>query len=123
MKLIVAGSRTFNNRALLQRQLATTHAKRSVELVISGGAQGADSLALIAAAILGLPTLRMPADWRFGKGAGFTRNHQMAKLGDELLCYWDGKSNGTRHMIDCMRKLGKPVTITYFGAPDAKTSG
>jgi hypothetical protein len=35
----------------------------------------------------------------------------MAQAGDILVAFWDGVSNGTAHMIQCMRQLGKPVVV------------
>lgn len=46
---------------------------------------------------------RHPADWeRHGKRqAGMIRNHHMAKLGARFyVAFWDGKSPGTRNMIE-----------------------
>ena len=55
--------------------------------------------------------IEMPADWdEYGKSAGYIRNAKMAEIGDELLLFWDGKSNGSRHMHETMREHGKPVT-------------
>ena len=39
---------------------------------------------------------RYPADWKqYGKSAGPRRNMQMAEAGDDIICFWDGKSRGT----------------------------
>lgn len=35
----------------------------------------------------------------------------MAEYADGLLALWDGESKGTLHMIDCMRRLGKPYEV------------
>jgi hypothetical protein len=76
--------------------------------VISGCAQGVDKIAAEIAREFGLEVIEMPADWkRHGKRAGFIRNEEMAQVGDGLLAIWDGKSNGTRHMINTMREMGK----------------
>jgi hypothetical protein len=53
-----------------------------------------------------------PADWdQHGKAAGPIRNREMAEYADELIALWDGKSRGTKNMIDEMLKVGKPVHI------------
>lgn len=50
------------------------------------------------------------ADWKkYGKRAGPIRNEQMALIGDYIICFWDGKSKGTRSMIDSVEKNGKPL--------------
>jgi len=51
---------------------------------------------------------------RYGKynvRAGMDRNKKMGDYADALIAVWDGKSNGTQHMIKYMEKLGKEVFI------------
>lgn len=48
-----------------------------------------------------IPVKKFPADWGgLGKRAGYLRNEQMADYADALIAVWDGKSKGTKHMID-----------------------
>ena len=35
----------------------------------------------------------------------------MAEVADIVICFWDGKSRGTKSMIECARNSGKPVRI------------
>lgn len=35
----------------------------------------------------------------------------MAGYADALIAIWDGKSRGTAHMIETMKKLGKPTFV------------
>lgn len=81
---------------------------------IAGLARGADALgAKFARAHCQL--YEFPADWdRYGKRAGFMRNEQMGHFADGLIAFWDGKSRGTKHMIDFMKSLGKPVHIVMY---------
>lgn len=52
------------------------------------------------------------ADWKtYDRAAGPIRNKEMAEFGDFLLAFWDGKSTGTKNMIDNMKKLGKPYKV------------
>jgi hypothetical protein len=49
----------------------------------------------------------MAADWdTYGKSAGYRRNADMAKYSDAVVCFWDGVSKGTKHMIDLARQYG-----------------
>ena len=69
--------------------------------VVSGTAKGVDSLGEDYAESRGLPVKKFPADRdHLGKGAGYRRNEQMAEYADQLIAIWDGKSLGTKHMID-----------------------
>lgn len=117
-KLIVAGSRGFNDYDLMCRVLMAMGdvelADRTVSIV-SGMARGADALAVRFAAEHNVKLHKFPANWNgLGKRAGFIRNTQMGNFADGLLAFWDGKSNGTRHMVDYMHQLKKPVhLITY----------
>ena len=110
MKLIIAGSRTFTDYQKLCQVLAPD--RHRVTQVLTGGARGADQLGYRWAWKHAIRHHLFRADWeRFGKSAGMRRNHQMAQAGDVLIAFWDGKSPGTAHMVQCMRQLGKPVVV------------
>ena len=114
MNVIVAGSRTFDDYRLLRYKLDQILANKLPDVVIvSGGARGADTLGERYAQERGLPVKQFPADWdTYGKRAGYLRNEEMAGYADALVAFWDGSSNGTRHMIDLMQ--GKPVRVIRF---------
>lgn len=128
MKLIIAGSRTFTDTAVLDEAMkkfmvvrAMPFVRKSTDMrlisleVVSGGAQGVDAMAEDWAkrhAYLGVTLKIFPADWdKWGKSAGPRRNLQMGEYADELLALWDGESRGTKNMVDTMKHLGKPVII------------
>jgi hypothetical protein len=110
MKLIIAGSRTVTDYRLLCQVLAPD--KERITQVITGGARGADQLGYRWAWKHAVKHQLFRAEWaRFGKSAGVRRNYQMAQAGDILVALWDGQSAGTRHMMQCMQQLGKPVVV------------
>jgi YspA, cpYpsA-related SLOG family len=110
MKLIIAGSRTFTDYALLASVLGPH--RHQISAVIHGGARGADRLGFRWAVRHHVRSRCFAADWeRFGKSAGVRRNHQMAQAGDMLVAFHVNNSPGTAHMIACMRQLGKPVVV------------
>lgn len=81
-------------------------------VVVSGGARGVDTIAVTAAKARGLDTHVYEADWdRYGKSAGFRRNHDIVNLCDYVIAFWDGVSRGTKHTIDIANKQGKTVVI------------
>lgn len=103
LKLIVAGSRGFDDYELLKETLdkALIRFKYADVEIVSGTAKGADKLGERYAKEHGCQVKRMPADWdRYGKSAGYRRNADMAKYADACIVFWDGKSRGTKHMID-----------------------
>ena len=111
MKVAVIGSRSFNNYDLLKKTLTEMDA----QLIISGGARGADTLAEKYAKENGIPTLIFLADWdRYGKSAGYRRNVDIIANADCVVAFWDGVSKGTKHSIDLAYSAGKEVKIINF---------
>lgn len=117
-RIIIAGNRTFNNYALLKEQCEyLLHESMVVNniVIVSGHAAGADTLGERFAAEHGLKCELHPADWkRYGKAAGPIRNAEMAAVSDALIAFWDGKSRGTRSMINLARDKGMTVAIVRF---------
>ncbi len=80
--------------------------------VVSGCARGVDKLGEKLGDSLGLPVKRFPTDWKtYPKAAGPIRNKQMGDYADALIAIWDGKSTGTKHMIDYATKKGLKVYV------------
>lgn len=112
-RICVAGGRDFDNFPALAAALEArlTRAQTPV-VIVSGGARGADALGARFAQEHDLALEVHPADWAiYGRGAGCVRNKEMARVADELLVFWDGRSRGTAHMIRQMQKLDKPVLV------------
>lgn len=115
-KLIVAGGRDFQDYDLMTTTflLLAEELNRSIAIV-SGAARGADTLAMQLAKEFDLELYLAPADWdAHGKAAGYIRNRFMAENSDGLLAYWDGKSRGTKHMIETMQNMKKPVRVIDY---------
>lgn len=117
MKVIVAGGRYFSNYILLKAKLLyylRNYPLDQIEIV-SGAAPGADTLGERFAKEMGCKIKRFPADWdRYKKSAGYIRNKQMAEYADLCVVFWDGKSKGTKLMIDLAREYGLPLRIVRF---------
>lgn len=116
MKLIVAGSRSFSDYLLLKEKLNyfLKNVQTPVEIV-SGMAKGADKLGEQYAKEMGYAIKQFPADWdRYGKKAGYVRNRQMAEYGTHCVCFWDGKSHGTKIMIDLCAEKNIKCRVVYF---------
>lgn len=109
MKVIVAGSRglwPFHTRA------ACNSSPFDITEVVCGGANGPDTDGRVWAQQKNIPVKMFPAEWdKYGKWAGFKRNKEMANYADALIAVWDGSSLGTKHMIDVMKQLRKPVYV------------
>lgn len=115
-KLIIAGGRDFNDAALLERVLLamsdTEYADVAISIV-SGMARGADMLGYQFAKNHDIKCYEFPAEWSIGKRAGYVRNTKMGQFADGLLAFYSG-TTGTKHMIEYMKALGKPVTVVNY---------
>lgn len=110
MKTIIADSRTATDYQQLLAAIRTC--PWQITEVISGCARGADSLGETWAESQKIPLMRYPADWnKFGRSAGAIRNIEMSRIAEALLALWDGKSAGTEHMINQMKRSGKSVHV------------
>lgn len=131
MKVIIAGGRDFTDFMKLAGMLATWtketeihEAFEPITEVVSGGARGADKLGEVWARQHGIPIKRMPADWaKHKKSAGPIRNTEMAKYADGLIAFWDGKSPGTKDMIEKATKLGLKAVVVMYVNPNAVQPG
>jgi len=117
MKLLVAGSRQIKNTPeVLLCIMEAGVDLNCVSEIVSGCAAGVDTCAIRIGTELKIPVKKFPADWgEYGRSAGFIRNAEMADYSDTLVAVWDGKSRGTKHMIDTMLKLEKKVYVFVKG--------
>lgn len=115
MKVIIAGGRTFNDYKLLCQICDKALSLQNEVEIVSGTANGADKLGEKYAKEKGCPVKHFPADWdKYGKSAGYKRNEEMAKYADALIAFWDGKSKGTKHMIDLAKRYELKVKVVIF---------
>jgi glycerophosphoryl diester phosphodiesterase len=126
MKVIIAGSRSLTDPALIDRAMKESGFEPTE--VVSGTARGADALGEAWARARGIPVKTFPADWgrldhpgaviryrrdgsAYDATAGYRRNTAMAEYADALVAVWDGKSPGTRHIIQEAKRLGLKVHV------------
>lgn len=114
-RVIVAGGRDFNNYDLLKQKLDIYLANLNNIVIISGKAEGADRLGEEYAKENNYKLVMYQADWNtHGKAAGPIRNKQMAEYGEYLIAFWDGKSKGTKNMIEVAKELGLKIKIVMY---------
>lgn len=128
IRVIIAGGRDFDNFPLLMNKCIEILSEETKEddsidkiRIVSGTARGADRLGEEYAKIAHYDITRFPADWdTYGKSAGYRRNAEMAKFASEennvgvLIAFWDGKSHGTKHMIDLAKRYGLKVHVVNY---------
>jgi hypothetical protein len=113
MRVIIAGSRGFNDYERVKRELLPVHG--FLTEIVSGCAPGADRLGERYACEHGLLVKCFRPKWdELGRAAGPVRNFEMASYADRAIVFWDGVSPGTRSLIAEMEKLKKPVLIIKF---------
>ena len=106
MKVAIIGS-----RGLSVTYLGRYLPKNTTEIV-SGGAKGVDTSAREYALAHGIKlTEFLPECTRFCKSAPLKRNITIIEYSDIVLAFWDGKSRGTKFVIDNCRKLGVEVRV------------
>jgi len=120
LRLIVAGSRNFEDYQLLESSLDEFIELHSLGdpdpgvIIISGLAKGADLLGVQYAKQRGYQVEEFPANWKLGRSAGPKRNLEMAKSANACIVFWDGVSKGTAHMIELAKKFQlKMLVINY----------
>lgn len=106
MKVAVIGS-----RGLSVSDLGRYLPENTTEIV-SGGAKGVDTSAREYALSHGIKlTEFLPEYTRFGRSAPLKRNITIIEYSDIVIAFWDGKSRGTKFVIDNCRKLGVEVRV------------
>jgi hypothetical protein len=133
MRVIIAGSRKFNNFPLLEKEckriFKEIHVPKDV-VIVSGTADGADTLGEQFAEKYNLEIEYFPADWHnldarpcfikldrngneYNSLAGFNRNEDMAEYASKnngvLICFRVNHSPGSGDMIARAKKHGLKV--------------
>ena len=120
MKYIIAGGRDFDNYYVLCNTCGMIKVQfNNITEVVCGDARGADTLGAEWARGNSIPVKYFPANWKkYGKSAGFIRNAEMGEYADAAIIFWDGKSRGTKHMIQTMRMAGKPYYVFDYNGKE-----
>ena len=106
MKLLIVGSRSIKDFNL------DPYVPLDTDLIISGGANGIDTLAERYADLHKISKLILRPNYGlYGKRAPLLRNEEMVKTADVVLVVWDGKSRGTKYTEQYARRLNKPVLL------------
>lgn len=129
MKIIIAGSRSFDKNPKLMSIIADAvlQSRFNITEIVSGGARGVDQAGEYYARIYNIPVKLFIPDWKIGRQAGMIRNAEMADYADGLILLWDGESRGSKGMLDIAKNKGlkiyehfkyedtEPVQLSLFG--------
>ena len=109
MKLAIIGSREIKNVNFDE------YIKEKPDYVISGGAKGIDTLAWEWALKNHIEIIvHRPNYNKHGKTAPFRRNDIIVDEADKIIAFWNGKSTGTKYVIDRAKKLNKSLEIVLL---------
>lgn len=106
--VMVCGSRGWKD----ERAIGDALTELQPDLVIEGGAKGADTLGRHVARFLNirtetyLPLKSYPSPQRY-----HMRNDEMLNAASYVLAFWDGKSRGTKSVIDKVEARGLPHRV------------
>lgn len=119
MKLIIAGGRDATKydvlAAIANCSVDGGFDPHDAEEVVCGGARGADAWGAKFAKSNGIDVKMFPADWdKHGKAAGHIRNREMGDYATHVLAIWDGKSKGTKGMIEYATKKGLNLYVHRY---------
>lgn len=128
LRVIIAGSRNFDDFSKLMdicnsilENTANKYGNFDKIRIISGTARGADRLGEQYAINMRYELSKFYPNWDgLGKRAGYVRNVEIAKFAIEnnsvgvLIAFWDGKSKGTKRMIEQAAKYGLKVYAVNF---------
>ncbi len=118
MVLGCVGGRDFNSYTLLENSVKALLYYKQITEIVSGGARGADKLAMLFAISNNLKLKEFIPDWRpkgvYDPTAGFKRNRLIVEYADIIIAFWDGVSKGTANSISIAKELKKPCYIIKY---------
>lgn len=106
MKVAIVGSRSLKIENL------DLYLPQNISEIVSGGAKGIDICAREYALRNNIILKEILPDYkRYGRGAPLKRNLEIIEYADIVVSFWDGKSKGTKYVIDNCYKTGKGITV------------
>lgn len=113
MIVLVCGSRNWTNTSAVHRELVKLPPGTKI---IHGGARGADRIAGVTAAKLGLSVKVFWANWdEYGRAAGFIRNKQMIDETPDLVIAFTENLATSRGTADTVRRArSKEIETLVF---------
>lgn len=115
MRVAVVGSRFFTDYDYVKSCLDAIGGVDKIDVIISGGARGADSLGERYARENGIEFVLFAADWdKHGKAAGPIRNKQLIEEGKPDLVVAFNPGKGTRNTISHAEQNNIELRILYI---------
>lgn len=115
MKVIIAGGNTFDSLELMETILEGM--VENISVIVSGRGYGADHLAESFALKNAIDLELFPANWgKYGRNAGYDRWLKVFQTQniDRVVLFWNGKSPGTKKLIDLSKQFDIPCDVYYY---------
>lgn len=110
MKIGIVGSRNFKDKEFIEHVLFRELVSLGAE-VITGGAVGVDQFVIDFCKKDIVPCRVIRPRNPSNKQDYLYRNVEIITLSDKIIAFWDGKSRGTKFVIDYARARNKPVEV------------
>jgi len=118
MRVAIVGSRKFENKEFLFKCVDEViedikdNLYQDLDLIISGGAAGADSIAQLYARERGIPIMIFYPKWReYSRAAGPIRNQLIVDNCDAVIAFPVGEAKGTK---DTLKKAAQKNRKVYI---------
>ncbi len=106
MKIAIIGSRNISKLNLKD------FLPNDIDEIVSGGAKGVDTIAKKFAQQNNIKITEFLPNYEcFGQIAPLKRNIEIIEYADTVLAFWDGKSRGTKYVIDNCKKMNIPINV------------
>ncbi len=117
--IAIVGGRNVDLFDFVEKSFLETIRKMELEkediVIVSGGTRGVDSFARQIAEKFDIDLIEILPLWnKYGKRAGFLRNHAIISLSDIVIAIPDEKSKGTWHSIRLARQQGKKLIVELY---------
>lgn len=107
MRITIGGCRDYNNYSVFEKFVSECISEIESEniIILSGHCSGVDAMAERYAMEKGYKLEIYPADWKkYGRAAGPKRNKEMVQDSNVVIAFWDGKSKGTKSLVEFAKK-------------------
>lgn len=113
MKVAIVGSKSISNENLVNNYISECLINLSnIDLIISGGAKGVDTIAELYAKNHNIKTKIFHPNWeKYGKQADLIRNSDIISKCEICIIIWDGESLCTKNDIDLCDEMRKPCYV------------
>jgi len=112
MKVGIVGSREYNNYLEFKSYIDEFRKHIQIDMIISGGADGVDSMAYEYSRKNGITFVCHPPKSEDGfPRAYFRRNLRIVEQAECIIAFPRGKSSGTRNSISLAKRLGKQLYV------------